>query len=55
MDARKLNKKKKNEKKSNRISILLNEEEREKIIQLAEEEGLPLSTFIRWKLCRKNT
>lgn len=41
-------------KRNKKIEVVLNEEEREKIIKLAEKEGLPVSTFIRWKLLKKS-
>lgn len=35
------------------IEVVLNEEEKQKIIKLANNEGLPISTFIRWKLLKE--
>ena len=39
--------------RNNKIQVVLNTEERNKIIKLARDEGLPVSTFIRWKLLKK--
>lgn len=41
--------------RNNRIEILLNPEERNKIVEDAKREGLPISTYVRWKLFRKTT
>lgn len=41
-------------KRNNRIEVVLNEEERKRIIEMAKKEGLPTSTFIRWKLLKKS-
>jgi len=49
-----VNKKRYVAKRNARIEVLLNEEERERVIELANKEGLPVSTFIRWKLLRKD-
>ena len=40
--------------RNERIEVVLNDEEKKKIIKLADEEGLPISTFIRWKLLKKS-
>jgi len=39
--------------RSDKIEVVLNSEEKRKIIKMAQEEGLPVSTFIRWKLLKK--
>lgn len=41
-------------KRNNKIEVVLNDEERKKILQLATQEGLPVSTYIRWKLLKKS-
>lgn len=41
-------------KRNNKIEIVLNEEERIKIFKLAKSEGLPVSTYVRWKLLKKS-
>lgn len=40
-------------KRNDKIEVVLNEEEKTKIIKMANSEGLPVSTFIRWKLLKK--
>ena len=40
----------KKEKRNNRIEVVLNEEEKDRIVKLAGEVGLPISTFIRYKI-----
>ena len=40
--------------RNDRIEIVLNNEEKQKIIKMAKEEGLPVSTFVRWKLLKKS-
>lgn len=42
-------------KRNDKIEVVLNEEEKTKIIELAKREGLPLSTFIRWRLLKKDS
>jgi len=43
----------KHAKRNDRIMVVLNEEEKKGIVNKAKEEGLPVSTFIRWKLLKK--
>lgn len=40
-------------KRNGRIQVVLNQEEKDKIVKMAEEQGLPMSTYIRWKLLKK--
>ncbi len=40
-------------KRNEKIQIVLNEEERKLIVDLAKKQGLPVSTFVRWKLLQK--
>jgi hypothetical protein len=42
------------QKRNDKIEIVLNKEEKDKIISMAKTEGLPVSTFIRWKLLKKS-
>lgn len=35
-----------------RIDIVLDDEEKEKIMKMAIKEGLPVSTYCRWKLLK---
>lgn len=51
MDLRKI-KKKVSDLKNDKIEIPLTQEEKEKIIDLAKAEGLPIATFCRWKLLK---
>jgi len=46
--------KKAERKRNDRIEVVLNEEEKLKIIKMAEDEGLPVSTWVRWKLLKKS-
>jgi predicted DNA binding CopG/RHH family protein len=50
LDLRKL----KRQYRDNRVELLLSSEERDILIQKAAEEGLPLSTYCRWKLLKKS-
>lgn len=49
MDLRKY--KKKNP-RIQKIEIPLSDEEKNKIIEMAEKENLPVATFIRWKILK---
>lgn len=48
MDARKFNKKKNPRRET--VELYLSVEEKNLLIDLAEKEHLPISTFIRWRL-----
>ena len=41
------------EARKNKIEVVLNQEEKDKITKMALVEGLPISTFIRWKIMKK--
>jgi len=41
-------------KRNTSIEVVLNNEEKQKIINLAQKEGLPISTFVRWKLLKES-
>jgi len=41
-------------KRNDRIEVVLNQEEKDKIIKQAQDEGLPVSTYVRWKLLKKS-
>lgn len=41
-------------KRNDKIEVVLNSEEKKRILKLAEAENLPVSTFIRWKLLKKD-
>lgn len=41
-------------KRNNKIEVPLNEDEKKQIIKLAEAEGLPVATYIRWRLLKKD-
>jgi len=45
-------KKAKSELRHEKIELLLTEEEKDKVVIMSKEEGLPISTFIRWKLLK---
>jgi len=53
IDGRSFNRKKKQDLRVETIQVLLNEEEKIQIVLQAKQEGLPISTYIRWKLLRK--
>lgn len=40
--------------RNDKIEIVLNEEEKRQIIKQAQNEKLPVSTYVRWKLLRKS-
>ena len=40
--------------RNDRIEIVLNPEEKKKIISMAEKEGLPVSTWVRWRLLKNS-
>jgi len=40
-------------KRNDRIMVVLNPEEKKAILDKAKKEGLPASTFIRWKLLKE--
>jgi predicted DNA binding CopG/RHH family protein len=46
--------KKSTAKRNDKIEIVLNEEEKRIIVRQATNEGLPVSTYIRWKLLKKS-
>jgi hypothetical protein len=39
--------------RNDKIQVVLNNEEKELILKKARDEGLPASTFIRWKLLKE--
>lgn len=39
-------------KRNDKIEVVLNPEEKAQIIRDAKREGLPTSTYVRWKLLR---
>ena len=39
--------------RNDKIEIVLNKEEKEEIVRQAKKECLPVSTYIRWKLIKK--
>jgi hypothetical protein len=39
--------------RNNKIEVVLNQEEKKAIINQAKSEGLPVSTYILWKLLKK--
>ncbi len=41
------------QKRNTSIEVVLNDEEKKKILEKAKKEGLPASTFIRWKLLKE--
>ena len=43
----------KNPTRNKKIEVVLNEEEKKRILEIAKREGLPASTFIRWKLLKE--
>jgi len=55
IDGRSFNRKKKQDLRVETIQVLLNEEEKIQIVSQAKQEGLPISTYIRWKLLRKQS
>ena len=40
--------------RNDRIELVLSEEEKQKIVRMAVKEGLPVSTYIRWKLLKNS-
>jgi len=40
-------------KKTESIDVPLSPEEKSRIVKMAEKEALPLATFVRWKILRK--
>jgi len=42
-----------NRKKTCSIDVPLSEQEKAQIVKMASDEALPLATFIRWRILRK--
>jgi len=40
-------------KKTESIDVPLSVEEKKQIVEMAQREALPLATFVRWKILRK--
>lgn len=40
--------------RNNKIEVVLNSEEKDLIIKDAKENGMPVSTYVRWKLMKKS-
>ncbi len=53
VDARNYQKRKPSKRKDKSIHISLNQEEKDAIVEKARIEGLPVSTWIRWKLLKE--